>query len=83
MSGPIYEREPREVYFLQRWPSTKKMKQIRQRVHELTKSMPWEFLDNLFERGLISDPQSKAKSVVVSPKGDALARRLFDKNFRG
>jgi hypothetical protein len=36
MSGPILEREGREVYFLQRWPSTKKMKQIRQRVHELT-----------------------------------------------
>ena len=38
MSGPIWEREHREVHFLQRWPSTKKMKQIRQRVHELTSS---------------------------------------------
>jgi RNA-directed DNA polymerase len=36
MSGPIWERERREVYFLQRWPSAKKMKQVRQRVHELT-----------------------------------------------
>jgi group II intron reverse transcriptase/maturase len=36
MSGPIWEQEHRAVYFLQRWPSTKKMKQIRQRVHELT-----------------------------------------------
>jgi RNA-directed DNA polymerase len=36
MSGPIWERERRAVFFLQRWPSTKKMKQIKQRVHELT-----------------------------------------------
>ncbi len=36
MSGRIWERERREAYFLQRWPSTKKMKQIKQRVHELT-----------------------------------------------
>jgi RNA-directed DNA polymerase len=38
MSGPIWERERREVYFLQRWPSAKKMKQVRQRVHKLTGS---------------------------------------------
>jgi group II intron reverse transcriptase/maturase len=38
MSGPLWEKKRREVYFLQRWPSTKKMKQIKQRVHELTAS---------------------------------------------
>jgi group II intron reverse transcriptase/maturase len=36
MSGPLWERERRQVFFLQRWPSTKKVKQIKQRVHELT-----------------------------------------------
>jgi len=36
MSGPIWEKDRRAVYFLQRWPSTKRMKQIKQRVHELT-----------------------------------------------
>ena len=36
MSGPIWEKERRKVYFLQRWPSTKKMKQVRQSVKELT-----------------------------------------------
>ena len=36
MSGRIWKQEHREVHFLQRWPSTKKMKQIKQRVHELT-----------------------------------------------
>ena len=36
MSGPIWEKEGRRVYFLQRWPSTRAMKRIRQRVKELT-----------------------------------------------
>ena len=47
------------------------------------KGLPWDLLDNLFERGLISDPQSKAKSVVVFPEGEALAKQLFEKHFRG
>ncbi len=36
MSGPIWERERRRVYFLHRWPSVRAMKRIRQRVKELT-----------------------------------------------
>jgi group II intron reverse transcriptase/maturase len=36
MSGPIWEREHRRVYFLQRWPSQRSMKRVRQRVKELT-----------------------------------------------
>ncbi len=36
MSGPIWEREGRRVYFLQRWPSVRGMKRVRQRVKELT-----------------------------------------------
>jgi len=36
MSGRIWERERKRVYFLQRWPSTKSMKRVRQRVKELT-----------------------------------------------
>ena len=36
LSGPIWEREGRKVYFLQRWPSVRAMKQVRQRVKELT-----------------------------------------------
>ena len=36
MSGPIWEREHRRVYFLQRWPSARSMKRIRQRVKQLT-----------------------------------------------
>jgi RNA-directed DNA polymerase len=36
MSGPIWERSRRRVYFLQRWPSQRAMRQIRTRIRELT-----------------------------------------------
>jgi len=38
LSGRIWERERKRVYFLQRWPSVKAMKQVRSRVRELTDS---------------------------------------------
>jgi group II intron reverse transcriptase/maturase len=36
MSGPIWEKQGRRVYFLQRWPSRRSRKRVRQRVKELT-----------------------------------------------
>jgi hypothetical protein len=36
MSGRIWERERKRLYFLHRWPSDRAMKRIRQRVKELT-----------------------------------------------
>ena len=36
MSGPIWEKERKHVYFLQRWPSARSMKRVRQRVKEMT-----------------------------------------------
>jgi len=36
LSGLIWEKERKRVYFLQRYPSTRSMKRVRQRVHELT-----------------------------------------------
>lgn len=36
MSGRIWEREGKRVYFLNRWPSQRAMKRVRQRVKELT-----------------------------------------------
>jgi hypothetical protein len=36
MSGRIWEKERKRVYFLQRWPSTTSVKRVRQRVKELT-----------------------------------------------
>jgi group II intron reverse transcriptase/maturase len=36
MSGPIWEKQRKLVFYLQRWPSQRNMKRIRQRVKELT-----------------------------------------------
>jgi group II intron reverse transcriptase/maturase len=36
MSGVIWEKEGRRVYFLQRWPSQRSMQRVRQRVKERT-----------------------------------------------
>ena len=36
LSGPIWEKERRRVYFLQRWPSQRSMKRVRQRVKQIT-----------------------------------------------
>jgi group II intron reverse transcriptase/maturase len=36
LSGPIWMRSRKRVYFLQRWPSTRSMKRIRQRVKDMT-----------------------------------------------
>ena len=36
MSGPLWVRTRRRVYFLQRWPSARAMRRIRQRVKECT-----------------------------------------------
>lgn len=36
LSGPIWERERKRVYYLQRWPSQRSLKRVRQRVKELT-----------------------------------------------
>jgi group II intron reverse transcriptase/maturase len=36
LSGKVWERERRRLYFLHRWPSARAMKRVRQRVKELT-----------------------------------------------
>lgn len=45
------------------------------------KSLDWEALDRLHQRGLISDPVSKAKSVMLTEKGEAEGRRLVEQLF--
>jgi group II intron reverse transcriptase/maturase len=37
MSGPVWERARRRVYYLQRWPSSRAMTRVRRRVRELTR----------------------------------------------
>jgi len=45
------------------------------------KGHDWDVLDRLHQKGLISDPASKAKSVVLSPEAIEESRRLFDQLF--
>ncbi len=37
MSGPVWERARRRVYYLHRWPSSRAMTRVRRRVRELTR----------------------------------------------
>jgi len=43
------------------------------------KSHDWDALDRLAEKGFISDPKSKSKSVVLSEDGARKAEELFAK----
>jgi hypothetical protein len=45
------------------------------------KGFDWETMNRLFEKGLISDPVSKAKSVWLSDEAQARARQLFEQMF--
>jgi len=45
------------------------------------KGMPWEATDRLFEKGLIGDPKSKAKSVVLTEEGQRAAEEAFRRLF--
>jgi mRNA-degrading endonuclease toxin of MazEF toxin-antitoxin module len=45
------------------------------------KTFDWETMDRLHERGLISDPKSKAKSVILTEKGRRAAEEAFRKLF--
>ncbi len=45
------------------------------------KSLPWSVLDSLQEKGFISDPATKAKSVWLSEDGAKLSKELFEKLF--
>ena len=43
------------------------------------KSHDWDALDRLADKGFISDPKSKSKSVVLSEDGARRAEELFAK----
>ena len=47
------------------------------------KGFDWETLDRLHEKGLISDPRSKAISVVLTDEGQQRSEALFAKHFAG
>jgi len=43
------------------------------------KGLDWDIMNRLHEKGLISDPKSKAKSVCLTVEGAKLSRTLFEK----
>lgn len=45
------------------------------------KGHAWEALDRLHAKGYISDPKTKAKSVVMSEQGSKRAQELFERHF--
>ncbi len=45
------------------------------------KSLDWTAMDHLYEKGFISDPKTKAKSVVVTEVGQKVAKELFERLF--
>ena len=45
------------------------------------KGQDWETMERLYAQGYISDPKSKAKSVLFSEEGERRSRELFAKHF--
>ena len=45
------------------------------------KGLDWNLMDLLFEKGWITDPKSKAKSVVLTDEGERLAIEFLRKHF--
>jgi hypothetical protein len=45
------------------------------------KSLDWDAMNRLHEKGLISEPVSKAKSVALTENGLRESERLFEKFF--
>lgn len=46
------------------------------------KGFDWDAMNLLHEQGLIADPRSKSKSVVLTEEGMRLAEELFNKYFK-
>jgi uncharacterized protein DUF6429 len=45
------------------------------------KALPWSVMDQLHQKGYISDPAMKNKSVWLSDEGAKLSEELFEKLF--
>ena len=45
------------------------------------KGMDWDLMNMLFEKGWISDPVGKQKSIVMSEEGVKLAEEFLEKHF--
>jgi len=50
-------------------------------VKRVWKGLAWEVMGRLREKGFISDPKTKAKSVVLSEEGAKRSAELFERMF--
>lgn len=46
------------------------------------KNHDWDVMDRLHEKGWISDPKGKAKSVVLTAEGQKRSQELFESMFK-
>jgi hypothetical protein len=51
------------------------------RATRVWKQMDWDLTDLLFERGWISDPKTRAQSVVLTEEGERLSENFFQELF--
>jgi uncharacterized protein DUF6429 len=49
--------------------------------HRSWKSFDWDAMDRLHEKGFISNPASKAKSIIFTDDGLKRAKALFEAMF--
>lgn len=54
---------------------------LHDRPYRAWKSLDWDALNRLYERGLIGDPVNKAKSVIFTEEGLRESERLFKQHF--
>ena len=47
------------------------------------KSFDWDAMDRLHEKGMISNPAGRAKSVILTNEGLERAERMFEELFTG
>ena len=45
------------------------------------KNIDWDVMGRLYEKGYISNPQGKAKSVAITAEGEERSKELFFKLF--
>jgi hypothetical protein len=45
------------------------------------KGQSWDVLDRLHQKGYISDPATKAKSIMLTEEGANRSRELFERHF--
>jgi hypothetical protein len=50
--------------------------------HRTWKGYDWDTMNRLYEKGYISNPASKNRSVAISEEGMNLSEKLFEKHFK-